>query len=88
MKNGKPETVRETVNLLLISLSDENRQAIRSMPEEELISLHFGLGAGIRNEFGLWKDNKELLKLCGKENPDDASTVIIKALWQRLKVRE
>lgn len=87
MKNGKPETIGEAVNLLLISLSDENRQAIRSMPEEELGSLHLGLGTYIRNEFDLWKNNKELLATCGKENPDNASTVIIRALWERLRIK-
>jgi hypothetical protein len=30
------------------------------------------------NEFGMWQGNDELIKLCGKNNPDDASMVIVK----------
>jgi len=57
---------------------------------------HFGLGNHIRNEFGLWRDNKELLKSLNREvsdpylveilmmHPDDASMEIIKAAWRAL----
>jgi len=81
----RPKTVEEAVDLLLMLLSDDNKQNIKNTSEEDLVLLHMGLGASIRNEFGLWKDNKELLKACGKECPDDSSSVIIKALWKKLK---
>lgn len=81
----RPKTVEEAVDLLFTLISDETKQQIKNTTEENLPDLHFGLGAGIRNEFGLWKDNKELLKACGKEHPDDASSVIIKALREKLK---
>jgi len=54
-------------------------------PEEQLIRFHHGWGTGIRNEFGLWKGNKELLADCHAEHPDDASMVIIQAVWERLQ---
>jgi hypothetical protein len=61
------------------------------MSENDLIHLHFGLGMGIRNDFGLWTGNEALIESCrikaGKDDLhiDDTSSVIIKALWERLK---
>ena len=55
------------------------------LKEDELIDLHFGLGLSIRNSFGLHDANSKLLRDCGSDNPDDASAVIIKALWTKLK---
>jgi hypothetical protein len=58
--------------------------------EEPLMSqvvqqLHLNLGNYIRNEFGLWGNNEELLKACCPDNSlrnaDEASMVIIRALW-------
>ena len=56
-----------------------------------------GLGQYIRNRFGLWKGNEELLRSCSEhaekvgrprlgQHPDDASATIIDALWERLSV--
>jgi hypothetical protein len=45
------------------------------------------LGQRIRNEFGLWAGNTELLSSCGSEtmHPDHASRVILRALWEKLR---
>jgi uncharacterized protein DUF6794 len=51
---------------------------------------------GIRNAFGLWQGNAALLKSCAEArygpgpdamfmHPDDASGVIIEAVWRRLQ---
>jgi hypothetical protein len=73
----------------LSELPERDKEAIRYIAEEQLPSLHFSLGNYIRNGFGLWEDNEELLKACCPDNSfrnaDDASTVIIKALWQKLQ---
>lgn len=85
-----PKNIKAAVNQLLIELPIEQKNKIVSYSEEELINLHFGMGTYIRNEFGLWHGNKDLLRECGKEDmhPDDASMVIIKALWKMLKEKE
>lgn len=94
MANNKipyPLTVEEAVDRLHadISLNDEIRLA--AMTEEDLTNFHFSLGHHIRNEFGLWSGNDALLESCriiaGRQylHVDDASSVIIKALWLRLK---
>jgi hypothetical protein len=72
-----------------ISLNDEILLA--TMTEDDLIDFHFSLGHHIRNEFGLWSGNDALLESCriiaGRQylHVDDASSVITKALWLRLK---
>lgn len=92
MKENKnfPATIAEAVNRLLSDLPLETRHQIQKSNEDGLINFHFGLGSGIRNEFGLWNKVSELLEDCKREsgNPDlhvdDASGIIIKALWERL----
>ena len=89
MEPQHPKSIREAVNLLLTELPEKDQQAVRMMAEEELSSLHFSLGNHIRNEFGLWGNNEELLRACcpdaSRRNADDASAVIIKALWWNLQ---
>ena len=84
---GPPRTVDEAVERVLAKLSDSEKESISIMDEGELHQLHFSLGIWIRNNFGLWQGNKELLRSCGSEDmhEDDASAIIIKAVWKRLK---
>lgn len=69
------------------------RCPVRSMPKDDLIEFHFGWGMGIRNAFGLWGGNEALLQSCAEArgypfiHPDDASMVIIEAVWERLNIR-
>jgi hypothetical protein len=80
-----PKTITEAVDILVHILPEEELDKIKSMSEDDLTDLHFGLGQWIRNEFGLWAGNKELIKDCGVKHEDDASGVIIKDLWRELK---
>jgi hypothetical protein len=63
----------------------DEKAAIAAMAESELIALHLGLGMWIRNNLGLWSENSALLQSARAQNPDDASVVIIEALWRRLR---
>jgi hypothetical protein len=81
---AQPKTIDEAVNFLLNVLSQEEIEAIRRTPGNDLAALHFPLGMRIRNGFGLWDDNTGLPLACGASHPDDASTTIIKALWEKL----
>ena len=89
MRPEHPRSIEEAVQLLLTRLPEKDQQTIRMMAEEDLSSLHFSLGNYVRNEFGLWGSNVELLKACcpdsSLQNADDASMVIIKALWWKLQ---
>jgi len=82
-----PKTVEEAVNQLISSLSEVDKQTVKNTPESKLIWSHFDWATGIRIEFGLWNGNKELLASCRSVDmhPDDASMVIIKAVWKRLQ---
>ena len=61
---------------------------VRDMAEEDLIMLHLGFGERIRNQCGLWENNKELLRSYGSENmhPCDASMVVIEETWRCLQI--
>ena len=63
-KKRWPKTVDEAVDRLLSGLSDEDKAVLRETPKEELGRFHHGLGTYIRNEFGLWAGNKELIRDC------------------------
>ena len=80
-----PTTIDAAVRVLLDLVAAEELAKITQMTEGDLINLHFGLGQWIRNNFGLWKENLELMQATGAIDPDDASGVIVKALWQRLQ---
>ncbi|WP_353847442.1 DUF6794 domain-containing protein [Accumulibacter sp.] len=64
----------------IASPSNRDRAAIA---ESGLIGLHFGLGAWIPNNLGLWKGNRALLEAKGEAQADDASMVIVAAVWRR-----
>jgi hypothetical protein len=85
-----PKTIDEAVDKLLELIPKMDQLHLKDTPENELIMYHFSLGMYIRNQFGLWKENKELLRSCAGKgrnfiDPDDASMVIIEALWKRLQ---
>jgi hypothetical protein len=84
-----PKTVGEAVEQMISCMARDEKEEIRSMEEKDLFFLHLGFGENIRNQCGLWAGNVELLKSCGSEgmHPDDASMVIIEALWRRLQTR-
>ncbi|MEF8701447.1 MAG: DUF6794 domain-containing protein [Candidatus Accumulibacter sp. UW25] len=80
-----PATIDEAVGVVIATLSDEDMATISAMAKSELIGLHMGLGAWIRNNLGLWKGNRSLLESTGAPNVDDASMVIVERVWRRLR---
>ena len=106
-----PKTLDEAVDFVLANISTEDKNTLVKTKEKSLISFHHGFGTFIRNELGLWSDNKELLnaieqhpdylsmlkqyniksdmimKVNGAIHPDDASMVIIKAVWKKLHTK-
>jgi hypothetical protein len=50
-----PRTLDEAVERLALALGRVEKEDIARLPEDDLIDLHFGLGARIREEFGLWR---------------------------------
>jgi len=86
-----PRTVEQAVERLTTELSLKDKTTIANMAEAELSTLHLNLGEYIRNDFGLWSGNPDLIKSCcriaGSVNvhQDQASSIIIRELWQQLR---
>jgi len=85
-----PKTVDEAVKRLIAELSLKDKTTISNMAEADLDDLHFSLGISIRNRY-LYPRNEQLLESCRQEAKDkylhwdQASAVIIKRLWEKLK---
>ena len=84
-----PKTVDDAVDLIIAHMSEEEKEELRGMSKKGLLTLHHELGMCIRNSFGLWEGNTELLESCGSPamKPDSASAVMIRAVWRRLQGR-
>jgi hypothetical protein len=94
-----PRNVDEAIRRIMSELSDKDKNIIKNSSFNDLIHFHFSLGMWIRNNFGLWKGNRELarslaekfpdrvLKLydCEHVEPDSASMVIIEEVWKKLQ---
>ena len=86
-----PKTVAQAVKRLKRELPLEDKGNIKDMQEDDLSGLHISLGVYIRNEFGLWSGNNELMESCrsvsgvDELHVDSASTVIISELWRQLQ---
>lgn len=79
-----PTTIKVAVEKLLSVMTPEQRELIRETAYADLIRLHDSLGRWVRNQFGLWRGNKQLMEACGLPHPDDCSMVIIEVCWRRL----
>ena len=85
-KKPWPKTVEEAVQNLMELLNLKDKVAIASMNTDEAADLNLTLGNFIRNSFGLWADNQELMQSCSKAagrdvtHQDTASAVIIERL--------
>ena len=88
---GVPKTVDDAVKRLIANMPLKFKVDLANMNEGELINLHFTFGVFIRNQFGLWNENTDLLndnrKISGITfmHPDDSAAFIIEELWKRLR---
>jgi hypothetical protein len=82
-----PTSVAETVTDIVQRLPEKDKEFVRGTKKEDLIKFHHGWGTGIRNYYGLWRGNDKLIvSACGAPcHPDDASMVIIEAVWTALR---
>jgi hypothetical protein len=91
-ENQYPKTIEEAVEILHANMGLNDEILLATMKEEDLIDAHVALGYQIRHEFGLWTGNDALLECCRIKSGDkdlhvdDASMLIVKALWERVKV--
>jgi len=85
------KTVDEAVDKMMSDLDLKRKTKIAKMNLDELVGLHPKLNGYFKNAFGVWHENKDLLADCramSEEplyNEEEATFVILKALWERLK---
>ena len=86
-----PKTIHEAVERLIAEMALKDKVVIANMTYDELADLNSNFGAYIRNAFRLWSGNHELMESCRfvsknkKLNVDEASFVIIDAMWEKLR---
>lgn len=86
-----PRTVDQAVTRLMFDLSLRDKTKMAKLKDQELVALYFSLGEYIRNAFGLWSGNKELMESCcslsgiADLQEDDASAFIIGELLKKLR---
>lgn len=83
LRADAPRTFEDAVDRLAGQLSPLERQKLASLPGSDLPALHFTFGMWIRNAW-LWT-NPALVAACGADNPDGASSVLIRALWRKVR---
>jgi len=85
VRSSWPSTLKLAVEWSIFSMSEEDRRAVRETKQKDLIRFQRGWGTEIRNRYGLWRGNTDLLADCHTEDPVVASMVIIEAVWLKLK---
>jgi len=86
-----PRSVDEAVDRLIEELPLKDRVYIAGLEQKDLGFIHGMLGSYIRQDFGLFRGNRELIESCRKVSrmpgltADQVPLVIMKALWKRLK---
>ena len=89
MPDQRPRTVAEAVQILIAKLPSDYLGHMALATEESLAEYHLTLGMTIRNDFGLWGENQELINSIGYGmDADDVSAVIIQSLWEELQRRQ
>lgn len=87
----QPGSVEAALSHLLSRLTLKDKTSIANLSKEELPELEFSLGDFIRNKFGLWQGNRELIESCrslsakGDFKDENAAALIIEVLWKRLR---
>ena len=88
----QPHSVDEVVDILFFDLSLRDKVILASLTENDLeASIYLVLAKTIREEFGLYNGNQELLASCcsylghGYDTYEDPAMVITKELWKKIK---
>ncbi|MBZ0217508.1 MAG: hypothetical protein K8F25_13195, partial [Fimbriimonadaceae bacterium] len=82
-----PTSIDEAADLLQLQITEDEKAEIVAIGDEsDLARFHFSLGLYVRNHFGLWSEDSELMKKADwSEDADDISHQIIVCLWQKLR---
>ena len=84
VRPGKSTKLTEIVADFLKDIEDPLKTTLMNTKEDYLIAFHSSWGKEIRNKYNLCHD-EALVKELGADHPNDASMIIIKAVWKALK---
>jgi hypothetical protein len=84
-----PSFARAAVTDILSKMKEDEKVRVRETNRSDLVMFQDSWGAAIRNHYGLWRGNQALiLSACGEPcHPDEASMVIIEAVWVALQAK-
>ena len=91
MPSDTPKTIEKAVAHLISKLPLKQKVLIANMTFGELATLNLTIGKYVRDNFGIWTGNTELLESCRQFERnteltmEHVSIVIIQALWKDLK---
>ena len=91
MPSDLPKTVEQAVESLSSKLPLKDKVLIANMTFGELAIVNVTLGKYIRENFGIWTGNVELLESCRKYSGqkdltvENISMIVIQAFWEKLK---
>ena len=86
-----PKTVSEAVDRLIDHLMLKDKVKIARMSQDEIPELHLSIGQWVRNNFGFYKGNRDLIESCWEDygewtlDVDGVSLVIVTRVWERLQ---
>ncbi len=89
--NHVPKTVEEAIDRLMAKLSLKEKVNIAKMDKLDLDVLNMTIGPYIRDEFGLFEGNKQLLESCrilsgrNQLHMDVVPLIITRLLWAGLR---
>ncbi len=81
-----PANLDEALNELTETLPTKAQQDIKTVTEHEMVCYHDGLGAWLRDNWGLTNDSRlaKYFNGIGIIHPDDMSAIILHSLWRKL----
>ena len=85
MHEGWPDEKLVAVALLVAAMTPESKASIARIRRGDLFPDHSGMADFIRQHFGLWDGNTELIESCGCNSPEDAAVAIIETAWIALR---
>lgn len=82
-----PTSIDEAASLLQLQINENEKAELLAINDESALhQFHFSLGLYVRNHFGLWSEDSELMKKADwSEDADEVSHQIIVSLWRKLK---
>jgi hypothetical protein len=89
--NYVPKDLNEALEILSCKWPEKEIKEFKALKEENLAEFHFGAGLSMRNNWGLWQGNNELVREFNKigiHHPDDMSAIILKSFHRRLNNKD